>query len=84
MKRSLELLLCLSLLLPVFALAEEEEDVAFRQLDARTGTRGCAGIGTRAGNGLPGGDEKMHRAQDGQAAAATVAVGETQVTRGVI
>ena len=44
------------------AAADEAERVALRQFNARTGTRGSVSIGTRTGNGLPRGDEEMHRA----------------------
>ena len=64
--------------------ANDVERVTLGQLDTGTATRGSAGIGSRAGQRRAVGDVKIHRAPDGQAAAACVAVGETEVRIGVI
>ena len=66
------------------AAADEVERVALRQLNAGTGARLSAGIGSRAGKRCAGGDVEIHRALDGEAAAADGRIGETEVARGVI
>ena len=64
--------------------ADEVERVVRCQLNARTGTSGALGIGSRAGDGYALGQVEIHRALDGQAAAASRAVGERDIPRDVI
>ena len=52
------------------AAADDVERVARRQFNARAAADGGGGIGSRAGNRFAGGDVEIHRAEDGQAAAA--------------
>ena len=66
------------------ALAEEDERVARLQFYAGTGTRLTIGISSRAGDGHAIGHIEIYRAQDGQTAAASVAVGERDIPRDVI
>ena len=66
------------------ALANDPERVALRQLNAGTGTRLSAGIGSRAGDGYALGQVEIHRALDGQAAAASRAVAEREARVGVV
>ena len=66
------------------AATDEVERVALGQFDAGTATRQSAGIGACAGDGLALRHVEIHRAPDGQSAAARYSVGETEVVRGVI
>ena len=66
------------------ALANNPERVARRQINAGTGTRLSAGIGSRAGDGYTLGHVEIHRAQNGQSAAASRAVAEREVRVGVV
>ena len=65
------------------AATEEVKRVALRQLDAGTAAHLSVGMGSRAGDGHAIGHVEIHSAQDGQAAAASIAVSEREVRVGV-
>ena len=66
------------------AAADEVERVARCQLNTCAATCGSAGIGSRAGKRYARGDVEIYRTQDGQAAAASVAVGEREIAVGIV